>query len=165
MRISFEEAECALFGRIVLSWSLVEGQLVQIALRLGHLQLHKIEFKNVRSHFAQLKERLEKGFATIPEISHLNEKAQISLARLVPIQDKRSIIAHGHYQGLTGADLYIFSIYRTRKGADWGSLQFHVFSQKDLNLLLSDIERAYNEFEELSRLTFLVPIPKNIKNK
>jgi hypothetical protein len=153
-----EAEDYELFGRILLTWGYVEGHLANIVLRLWHPCFDIGKFNGVPNSFGQMLSLAHKGYKQNTHMSPFSEEARKALEALPPIHEKRNIIAHGRYQGLTGWT-FLFVIYRKRKGAEHPSEQLHEFSRSDLDNILHDIELATAAMEDLSARTFAVPLP------
>jgi hypothetical protein len=144
------------FGRIVLAWGHLESTLLNIVLRVTHprfrLNNHQIpQPLNQRIKLAKL------GYSEIPEMAHLKAEALVILEALWPLSQKRHIIVHGYYQGYTGSETYMFTLYRRSKVE--GRFHFYEFTRTDLAKLTDEIASISKKLSELSAKTFLVAFP------
>jgi hypothetical protein len=150
-----EEEDYALFGKIILLWGYVEASLTNILLRLTH-PLNKLpDHEGVPVSFSAKIKLAKRGFRSIPKLASIEGEACRTLTELHPLHEKRTIIAHGYYQGFTGGKRHrhLFGFYEARRGQK-KALKSYYFSRDDLTGLTSDINAYREKLENLSAKTF-----------
>ena len=149
-----EEEDYALFGKIVLLWGRIEGELIGITLKLLHPMFEpKIKFKFPSSFDGMMKLATER-YRAIQEMAELVSEAESVLQILPALHKTRTIIVHGHYQGLHISG-YSFGFYHSRR-SEKNRLAFYNCSEEALKVTLKQMEEARAKMEKLARDTFRI---------
>jgi hypothetical protein len=156
-----QEADYALFGRVLLQWGHVEVQLVNILLRLLHPRFGFVAEKGLVSAFGDQVKLARRAYRSIPQMSHLRDKACDLFDTLRPLHKTRSIIIHGHYQGYLGKGQFAFGIFERQPGPRMVNKAYY-FTEDQVAQLSSEIERRRKELGTLSADTFQVEFPEII---
>jgi hypothetical protein len=153
-----DAADYALFGKILLLWGHVETALVKIVLRLTHPLFGLPNHQGVPDPFSQKIKLAKRGYRDIPAMSPLRDQAREAFGALSPLSKTRNIIVHGYYQGLTGADRYMFSTYVQRSQTP--GFKSYYFAVDDVAKLASDINASRQELDDLTTKTFRIALPR-----
>jgi hypothetical protein len=148
-----EEADYATFGKIVLLWGHIEASLANIILGLWHPKNKLPDRGGMPLQFNTKRRRALEGYCDTPKLKPIRKRAKAEIEALVPLHEKRSIIVHGYYQGLTGSGYYLFGGYEARPN-ERKRWRVYQFTPAEVGTLTVEIANHRQIMSDLAAETF-----------
>lgn len=142
-----DQDDLVAFGRIVLLWGQIEAILAGFSLAVNNPRLG-LKHRDVAHTFQRKKKRIIEAACELNGLATIRAELKAEMDILEQLHEKRSWIVHGSYQGFTGNECYMFSIYETRDGHKkrWW---FPTFTPDEIQALTNDMRLHKNKIEDL----------------
>ena len=152
-----DEHDYATFGKIILLWGYIESSLALILECLYQPHNKLKDPGGVPLEFSTRINHAKHGYGIIAALAPIRHEAEELLDELTELHDKRSVFAHGYYEGINESGFHIFTTYESRPGHNKGWLSYGINST-ELKSLAETISSYRDKMAKLSiRTRQLVP--------